>query len=319
MTENQRKEQVAGVAAGAGAYILWGFLPLYWKLINHVPSEEILAHRMIWSFVFMLIVLMFLRRIKKFVTELKELIANKKKLIGLLFAAIFITINWFTYIWAVNNNHVVEASLGYYINPLVSVLLGIVFLKERLSFWQIISFTFAAIGVSILTFNFGSIPWVAISLAVSFGLYGLLKKLTALGALTGLTIETMFITPVALLYVSFLVKDGSNSFVLSEPMTTALLFGAGVATAIPLLLFATGANRVSLSMIGFLQYIAPTIMLVLGVFLYNETFSQVHMISFIFIWIALAIFTLSNTRLLARFEPRMTKEKSYKKPDTHAG
>ncbi|MGM7703397.1 EamA family transporter RarD [Pseudalkalibacillus sp. Hm43] len=319
MTENQRKEQVAGVAAGAGAYILWGFLPLYWKLINHVPSEEILAHRMIWSFVFMLIVLMFLRRIKKFVTELKELIANKKKLVGLLFAAIFITINWYTYIWAVNNNHVVEASLGYYINPLVSVLLGIVFLKERLSFWQIISFTFAAIGVSILTFNFGSIPWVAISLAVSFGLYGLLKKLTALGALTGLTIETMFITPVALLYVSFLVNDGTNSFVLSEPMTASLLFGAGVATAIPLLLFATGANRVSLSMIGFLQYIAPTIMLVLGIFLYNETFSQIHMISFIFIWIALAIFTLSNTRLLARFEPRMTKEKSYKKPDTHAG
>lgn len=313
MTENQRKEQVAGVAAGAGAYILWGFLPLYWKLINHVPSEEILAHRMIWSFVFMLVVLMVLRRMKKFVHELKELVANKKKLIGLIFAAVFITINWYTYIWAVNNNHVVEASLGYYINPLVSVLLGIIFLKERLSFWQIVSFILASIGVLNLTIHFGSVPWVAISLAASFGLYGLLKKITALGALTGLTIETMFITPIALFYVSFLVKDGTNSFVLADPSTSALLFGAGVATAIPLLLFATGANRIPLSMIGFLQYIAPTIMLMLGVFLYHETFSQVHMISFVFIWIALTIFTLSNTKLLARFEPRMTKDKRYKK------
>ncbi|WP_349409424.1 EamA family transporter RarD [Pseudalkalibacillus sp. SCS-8] len=324
MTEAQRKEHLAGVAAGAGAYILWGILPLYWKLIQHVPSEEILAHRMIWSFVFMLGVLMVMKRINKFIRELKELFTNKKKLLGLIFASIFITINWYTYIWAVNNNHVVEASLGYYINPLVSVLLGIIVLKERLSFWQIISFLLATIGVLNLTLHFGSIPWVAISLALSFGLYGLLKKMTALGALTGLTIETMFITPIALIYVSFLVNDGSNSFVMADPNTALLLFGAGVATAVPLLLFATGANRISLTMIGFLQYIAPTIMLVIGVFLYNEPFSQVHMISFIFIWIALSIFTLANTKLLARFEPRLSKKaKAYehanKKPDSHAG
>ncbi len=311
MNENQTREQVAGVFAGAGAYILWGFLPLYWKLINHVPSEEILAHRMVWSFIFMLIVLAVLGRLKKFTRELKELMANRKKLFGLFFAAIFITLNWYTYIWAVNNNHVVDASLGYYINPLVSVLLGVIVLKERLSFWQIISFVLAAVGVLILTLHYGSIPWVAISLALSFGLYGLLKKLTALGALTGLTIETLFITPVALLYLSMLAANGSSSFQPADPLTVLLLVGAGVATAIPLLLFATGANRISLSMIGFLQYIAPTIMLILGVFLYNEIFSQVHLIAFLFIWFALSIFTLSNTRLLPRFEPRLTKAKSY--------
>ncbi|WP_261134862.1 EamA family transporter RarD [Bacillus sp. Marseille-Q3570] len=311
MNDNQKREQVAGVSAGAGAYILWGFLPLYWKLINHVPSEEILAHRMIWSFVFMLIVLGILRRQKKFTQELKELFANRKKLLGLIFAAVFITLNWYTYIWAVNNNHVVEASLGYYINPLVSVLLGVLVLKERLSFWQIISFILAAVGVLILTIHFGSVPWVAISLALSFGLYGLLKKLVALGALTGLTIETLFITPVALLYVSMLEVNGTSAFQFADLTTTLLLIGAGVATAVPLLLFATGANRISLSMIGFLQYIAPTIMLFLGIFLYNEVFSQVHLIAFMFIWIALSIFTLANTRLLARFEPRLTKAKSY--------
>lgn len=311
MTEIEKKDHAAGIAAGAGAYILWGILPLYWKLIDDVPSEEILAHRMIWSFAFMLIVLLVLRRTKKFVQELKELISNRKKLIGLTLAAVFITINWYTYIWAVNNNHVVEASLGYYINPLVSVLLGIIVLKERLSFWQIVSFILATIGVLNLTIHFGDVPWVAIALALSFGLYGLLKKMTALGALTGLTIETMLITPVALLYVSFLVKDGTNSFVLSDPSTSMILLGAGIVTAIPLLLFATGANRISLSMIGFLQYIAPSIMLMLGIFLYRETFSQVHLTSFIFIWIALAIFTLGNTKLLARFEPRLTKTKSY--------
>ncbi|MCF6139247.1 EamA family transporter RarD [Pseudalkalibacillus berkeleyi] len=311
MTEIEKKDHAAGIAAGAGAYILWGILPLYWKLIDYVPSEEILAHRMIWSFAFMLIVLLVLRRTKKFVQELKDLISNQKKLVGLTLAAIFITINWYTYIWAVNNNHVVEASLGYYINPLVSVLLGIIVLKERLSFWQIVSFILATIGVLNLTIHFGDVPWVAIALALSFGLYGLLKKMTALGALTGLTIETMLITPIALLYVSFLVKDGTNSFVLSDPSTSMILLGAGIVTAIPLLLFATGANRISLSMIGFLQYFAPTIMLFIGVFLYHETFSQVHLTSFIFIWIALAIFTLGNTKLLARFEPRLSKTKSY--------
>ncbi|WP_221568738.1 EamA family transporter RarD [Alkalihalobacillus sp. TS-13] len=305
------KEQVAGIAAGANAYIIWGFLPLYWKLVHHVPSEEVLAHRMIWSSVFMLLVLLILGRMKTFVRELKELKRDRRKLVGIILAAGFITLNWYAYIWAVNNNHIVEASLGYYINPLVSVLMGVIVLKERLCFWQMISFLLALIGVLNLTLHFGSFPWVAMTLALSFGFYGLLKKLTALGALTGLTIETMLITPVALIYISFLGANGSSAFKLSDPSTTLLLAGAGVVTAIPLLLFATGANRTSLSMMGFLQYLAPTISLILGIFLYHETFSKVHLLSFTFIWVALTIFTLSNTKWLSRYEPRISKMKSY--------
>ncbi|WLD93904.1 EamA family transporter RarD [Alkalihalobacillus sp. AL-G] len=311
MNEEQRKEQVIGVAATAGAYILWGFLPLYWKLVDHVPSGEVLAHRIIWSFAFMLFILFLMRRLKKFVRELKELASNRKKLFGIIFASLFISLNWFSYIWAVNNDHVVEASLGYYINPLISVLLGIIVLKERLSFWQLVSFLLALAGVLNLTLHFGSFPWVAFSLALSFGFYGLLKKLVALGALTGLTIETMLITPVALIYIGMIGGNGTSAFQFGDMSTALLLFGAGVVTAIPLLLFATGANRISLSMIGFLQYIAPTIMLFLGIFLYDEPFSQVHLISFIFIWTALAIFSFANTKLLARFEPRLSKAKSY--------
>ncbi|WP_257349964.1 EamA family transporter RarD [Pseudalkalibacillus decolorationis] len=309
MNEEQRKEQVTGVAAGAGAYMLWGFLPLYWKLVDHVPPGEVLAHRIIWSFAFMVLILFLMKRMKKFVRELKEITSNRKKLIGIIFASLFISLNWFAYIWAVNNDHVVEASLGYYINPLVSVLLGIIVLKERLSFWQLISFLLAMVGVLNLTLHFGSFPWVAFSLALSFGFYGLLKKLVKLGALTGIAIETMLITPVALIYVSIIGTNGTSAFQFSDMNTLLLLFGAGVVTAIPLLLFATGANRISLSMIGFLQYIAPTIMLFLGIFLYDEPFSQVHLVSFTFIWTALAIFSLANTRLLARFEPRLSKTK----------
>ncbi len=302
-------EQMIGILSGAGAYFLWGILPLYWKLVGQVPSEEVLAHRIIWSFAFMIIILIVLRKLTSFKIELLGIFRQPKTLAAIAFASVFITINWYAFIWAVNHDHVIQTSLGYYINPVISVLLGILFLKERLSFWQLISFALATIGVLNLVFQFGEIPWVSLILAMSFGLYGLLKKKARLGALTGLTIETLFITPFALIYLITVRTSVADAMYLEDPTLFGLLLGAGIVTAVPLLLFASGANRISLSMIGFLQYIAPTLMLIQGVFLYGESFTSVHLVSFVLIWAALVIFTLARTKLFRRIEPRSFQRK----------
>ncbi|RBW69851.1 EamA family transporter RarD [Bacillus taeanensis] len=305
MKLEQSNEQLIGILATIGAYVLWGFLPIYWKLIHGAVPEEILAHRIIWSFVFMIFILLLTKKLSSFWADFRGLMKTPKKLLGITLASFVISINWFAYIWAVNNNHVVEASLGYYMNPLVSVLLAMIFLKERLSFWQMISFFLALIGVLNMTVHFGSMPWVALSLAISFAVYGLLKKLASLGAMTGLTIETLIITPFALLYLGNLQTSGTSAFTVEEPLTALLLIGAGGATAIPLLLFASGANRIPLSLIGFLQYIAPTIMLIIGTVFYKEPFNDVHLVSFIFIWISLVIFSLSRTKQFIFLEQKL--------------
>lgn len=302
--EDRSKELAIGTWFGIAAYMIWGFLPLYWKLVDHVPATEVLAHRIFWSLIFMLIILMIANKWKVFKSEFSLIVKQKRVLGGILLASILISINWFTYIFAVTQEQIVEASLGYYINPLISVLLGMIVLKERLSVWQLISFILAAIGVIILTVSVGSLPWLALILATSFGLYGLVKKVANLGALTGLTIETLLVAPIALIYVFYLQMVGLSSFTLSDISTSGLLIMAGVATALPLLLFAASARRVPLSLIGFLQYIAPTISLLIGIFIYHEPFSKVHFISFAFIWIALAIFTLSRTKWMREIEER---------------
>ncbi|MCA0173591.1 EamA family transporter RarD [Bacillus sp. RAR_GA_16] len=307
--KNLDSEQTIGILSGAGAYFLWGILPLYWKLVGNVPSEEVLAHRIIWSFVFMMIILAVMRKMSSFKDELYTIVRQPKKLAAIAFASLFITINWYAFIWAVNHDHVIQTSLGYYINPLISVLLGILFLKERLSFWQLISFLLATIGVLNLVFRFGEIPWVSLVLAMSFGLYGLLKKKARLGALTGLTIETLLITPFALIYLITVRSSVADALYIQNSVTFSLLLGAGVVTAVPLLLFASGANRISLSMIGFLQYIAPTLMLIQGVFLYGESFTSVHVVSFTLIWAALVLFTFARTKLFRRIEPRYFQRK----------
>lgn len=288
-------EQSTGIFFAAFSYILWGFLPLYWKALQHVPAWELLAHRIVWSLVFMLVILLVMKKFSTIPTELKDLFSNKKRALGITLASICITLNWGLYIWAVNTNNIVEASLGYYINPLVSILLGIIVLKEKLSLWQTISICIAGLGVLILTVNFGSFPWIAIILAVSFGFYGLLKKMVQLGAVMGLTIETLLLAPCALLFLS-MVQTGENAAFGMDVLTTLLLIGAGVATAVPLLLFASGAKRIPLSMVGLLQYLAPTISLILGVFLYNEPFTKIHLIAFMCIWAALTIYTLTLTK-----------------------
>jgi chloramphenicol-sensitive protein RarD len=289
-------EQTKGVWYGALAYLIWGFLPLYWKPLDQSGSGEILAHRIFWSFVLMLAVMFLLKRKKDLIRDVKILFSSKKQFFSVFIASILISGNWLMYIWAVNNDHVVEASLGYYINPLVNVILGMAVLKERLNSWQIISFVIAACGVFLLTWEYGKFPWVAISLALSFGLYGLAKKLGSFDSLTGLTLETMFVVPAAFAYIAYLQWNGTGSFITGGISTTALLWGAGIVTALPLVLFAQGVKRITMTMTGFLQYIAPTIMLLLGVFLYHETFTDIHLVSFTLIWLALLIFTISKTK-----------------------
>ncbi|MFC4023480.1 EamA family transporter RarD [Oceanobacillus longus] len=281
-----------GILYTFSAYLLWGFLTMYWKQLEYVPAGQILAYRIVWSCAFMLLLVISLGKWRPFIRECHAIIKDRKKLFGITAASIVISLNWFLFIWAVVSGHVLQASLGYYINPLISILLGIIILKESVSKGQVISFILAAAGVLYLTFSYGVFPWVSLLLATSFALYGLLKKTVDIGALYGLTIETMIVAPVALIYLWVIPV---NSFTI-QPFITATnlyLIGAGIATAVPLLLFSSGAKQIPLAMVGFLQYITPTMMLILGVFLYNETFTTAHLITFILIWTALFIYMFS--------------------------
>lgn len=290
------RQDQAGIIYTAFSYFLWGILPIYWKWLNHVSAYEILANRIFWSFWFMLLFLFLSKRWKDFTAYIKTSLTKKKQLFALLLASLLISMNWFIYIWAVNTNQMVEASLGYYINPLVSVLLGVFILKESLSKAQMVSFGLAAIGVLILTISYGDFPWIAVGLAFSFGLYGLAKKLIQVESSIGLTLETLTIAPLSLLYLGYMYNEGSLSLFHVSSGTDLLLIGAGAVTAIPLLFFSKGAQQIPLYMVGFLQYIAPTLTLILGIWVYNETFSFTHLISFMFIWLALTIFTASRVQ-----------------------
>lgn len=273
---------------------MWGLLPIYWKWLDYIPSEEVLAHRIIWSLLFMGFLLTIIGKGPSFLSECKLLVKQPKLLVAMICASLLITCNWFTYIWAVAYDHVVEASLGYYINPLISVLLGVLFLKERLLKLQWAAVCMAAAAVMMLTLMVGAFPYIAISLAISFGLYGLIKKTVQTGALSSVAIESLLTAPIA---VSFLLARyglSSQMFYFNDGISFWLLAGTGVASATPLLLFAAGAKRIPLSMIGFLQYIAPTMMLLLGIFVYKETFTTVHFTAYSFIWVALLLFAFSQ-------------------------
>ncbi|SMC79304.1 EamA family transporter RarD [Sporomusa malonica] len=310
LRSDQGNERLAGVLFAAGAYLLWGVLPIYWKQLSQVPAYEILAHRVVWSCLFMFCILLATRGLRQFFKEMLDICRNRKKLLGLVIASLLISVNWLIYIWAVNENRVVETSLGYYINPLVSVLLGIVVLKERFSMWQSVSFALAAIGVITMTVSFGTIPWVSLSLAISFAFYGMCKKILGIGAVTATTLETLIVSPVAVAYLLYLAGQGVGTFSLSALPTSGLLMGAGAMTATPLLLFASGANRLPLSLMGFIQYVSPTIALAIGVLLYHEPFTTVHLISFSLIWLALGVFSLARTRIFVSAEEWIAKASS---------
>jgi chloramphenicol-sensitive protein RarD len=284
----------SGVLWAIGSYLIWGIMPIYWKNLEHVASAEILVSRIVWAFVLTLLVVLLMKDGRHLKEDIKTLWASQKDFWSLFAASALVSTNWFIYIWAVNHNYIVQSSLGYYINPLISVLLGIFFLKEKLSRAQQVAFLLATTGVTILTVSYGKFPWLAFTLAVTFAVYGLIKKQIKLDALRGLTIETFFITPFAIIYYIWLFMERDAVFLHSDLKTDILLILTGVATALPLIMYAKGIQRIPLYMAGFLQYIAPTMMLFLGVVVYNETFGGIELLSFAFIWLALLLFTASK-------------------------
>lgn len=288
------EKERSGVLWAISAYLVWGILPVYWKTLDNVPSAEILISRVVWAFVFTLLLILILRNGRHLKADIKMLWQSQRSFWLLFFASVLISANWFIYIWAVNHGYLVQTSLGYYMNPLISVLLGIFFLKEKLSTAQKIAFLLAVIGVATLTVSYGKFPWLSFALAVSFAVYGLVKKTIQLDALRGLAIETFFITPLAIGYYIWLFVNERAVFLHSDVKTDILLIFTGVATALPLVLFAKGVQRLPLYMAGFLQYIAPTMMLFLGVIIYGETFGKIDLLSFMFIWMALILFTVSK-------------------------
>lgn len=276
-----------GVLAAIGAYVSWGILPIYWKAIRAVPALEILCHRTVWSLLFVLLLLVITRHWSWVATSLRR----PRTLLLFLASACLLAANWYTYIWAVNAGHIVDSSLGYFINPLVSVLLGVLFLGERLRPWQGVAVAIAAVGVLYLTVGLGAFPWIGLLLAGTFGLYGLLRKIAPLGSLEGLTLETALLSLPALVYLLLLDRAGTGAFGHPNLAISFLLAGAGVVTAFPLLLFASAARHVTLATVGILQYIAPTLQFLLGVLVYGEPFSPGRLAGFAIIWLALAIYT----------------------------
>ncbi|MFB9751997.1 EamA family transporter RarD [Paenibacillus hodogayensis] len=274
------------------AYIMWGILPLYWKLFNNVPAGEILSHRIVWSFVFMGILVAVQRRWG----NLKRIAASRVLLLSLAASGLLITANWLIFIWAVNNGHVVETSLGYYLNPLLNVLLAVVFLREKPTRGQWLAIAIAGIAVLIIAIDYGRFPWVAISLAASFSLYGLAKKKIGQDASVGLLSETAVVLPVALGYWIYLAAVGRTTAWTLPAFTLVELLLSGAVTALPLLFFARAATRMALSTLGFVQYIGPTIMLFLSVIVFKEAVSPVLLVGFALIWSALVLYAVASVR-----------------------
>ncbi|CUR61372.1 Protein RarD [metagenome] len=277
-----------GLILGALAYVLWGTFPLYWRLLEPAGAVEILAHRIVWSLVTMVLVLVLWRR----VGQLKALLRNRRRLLLISAAAVVITFNWGGYIWGVNNGRVVETSLGYFINPLVTVLMGVLILGERLRRLQWVAMGIALVAVVVITADYGRPPWIALLLAFSFGTYGLLKKQAGVGAVESITLETMLLAPVAGAYVVWLVATGESTFG-TEGVGHALVFTTtGIVTAVPLILFGAAAIRVSMVSLGLLQYLAPTIQFALGIAVFHEDMPASRWIGFGLVWLALALFTV---------------------------
>jgi chloramphenicol-sensitive protein RarD len=283
-------KKYSGVLAAAGAYICWGVLPAYWKLLSGVPAYEILSHRMVWSLLLTLGVIVLLRREEVFFRAARE----RQNLITFSTTALLLAINWLLYIWAVNAGFIVETSLGYFINPLINVLFGMIFFGERLRALQWAAIAFAVLGVLYLTFYYGRFPWIAMVLAVTFATYGLLHKKNPLPPLDGLCLETaVFFVPSAVFLCGLEYVQG-GSFGHIGLSGSLLLAGAGIITTIPLLLFGYAAHKIPLSTLGLLQYMAPSINLVLGVFVYGEDFSRQRMVGFLLIWVGLALYVAEN-------------------------
>jgi len=286
----KNEKEYTGICCGILSSILWGSIPFYWKMLKQISPDEILAHRIVWSLLFLLVLIILQKKTGLFMENFK----NPKHVFLAFLSAVFLSINWLVYIWAVNSNHVIEVSMGYYINPILSVLFGVVFFREKLSRYHKAALFLAIAGVAISVFAYGGIPWISLVIAGSFAIYGLLKKMTPFEAVTGFSMETVMIFPFALGFIAYKQMSGSGALGKVSPVCTILLLCSGIVTAVPFLLFAESAKTVRLSVLGFLQYFSPTISFLLGIFVFHEKLTGTGLWSFIFIWAAIAAFSLSG-------------------------
>jgi chloramphenicol-sensitive protein RarD len=286
------KEERGALIAGLAAFGFWGVIPIYWKWMAAVPAPQILAHRVVWTALFLILVLSWKQRWNEVLSAMR----SRRAALYCLASGASISVNWLVFIWAVNTNHVLETSLGYFMTPLVNVLFGAVFLRERLSRVQLASVLLATVGVLNLTMGYGRFPWVAVVLAVSFGLYGLLRKLSGTAATPGLFVETVLLVPVAIGYLVVQQLHGTFFFGAPHWGASLLLFTTGVVTGLPLVWFGHAARHLRMTTLGFLQYIAPSCTFFLSIFFYDEPFTRAHLITFALIWLALAIVTAETLR-----------------------
>jgi len=281
-----------GIFFAFGAYFLWGILPIYWGLINDIGAFEILSFRIVLSMIFMLFIVILTKNTEPFKRDIQRLFTNPIQLIAIIAAGYVITINWGTFIWAVTNGHVLQSSLGYYINPLVSILLALIFLKERFNKLEWIAIGLAVVGVLYMTLKIGVFPGISLLLAGSFGIYGLIKKLIPIDAISSITIECIVTAPAGFIYLWYIWHHGGLTFGMN--VSSFWLLFSGAVTAVPLILFSAGARRIPLSLTGFIQYIGPTLMFLIGIFLFKEPFDLDQLITFIFIWIGIIIYSISQ-------------------------
>ncbi|MBO6791206.1 MAG: EamA family transporter RarD [Dinoroseobacter sp.] len=288
----RNEDSLSGLAFAVSAYVFWGFLPLYMKMMDHIPAEEVLAHRVIWSVPVAGLVLIVLRRTDDLMAALRT---PRVLAMGLLTSAL-ISLNWWVYVWSIANDQAIDAALGYYINPLFSIALGAILLKEKLTRSQLIAIGLAAVAVAVLTYEAGSLPLVALTLTLSWGFYAYFRKTLPVGANQGFMLEVLILTPFALIYLAWIWMIDVQHFGAGVTLDTWLLFGCGLITAGPLMLYANGAKRLRLSTIGILQYIAPTMIFLVAVFVFEEPFGRGKAIAFPMIWLALIIYSTSMFR-----------------------
>ncbi|OGP59208.1 MAG: hypothetical protein A2V65_12470 [Deltaproteobacteria bacterium RBG_13_49_15] len=310
MNDKTKPESFSGAASAVSAFLIWGLTPIYFKWLKAVPPFEILMHRIVWSFLFLMPFVFFLG----YRQELRLALKNRNTLGILVATTLLVSCNWFIFIWAINNDQILQTSLGYYINPLINVLLGMIFLRERLraAQWGAVLIAFA--GVGYLTVQFGKLPWISLTLALTFGFYGLIRKVAPVSALVGLSVETLLMFAPAVAYLIYIGGAGDGAFFQKGLNVDLLLMAAALVTAPPLLLFTIGARRLHMSTIGILQYIAPSSTFLLAVFIYGEPFSRAKLWTFMLIWIALCIYSADSLIYYRKVNPVVAKAKDAPDP-----
>jgi len=296
MTDQHHPDEALGILYAGGTYVIWGFVPLYWAMLSAVSPLEVTLHRILWGALFALCVTL----VRGNFLRVVAILSTRRMLLALATSSVLIATNWTVYIWCVASHRLIEASLGYYLTPLISMALGVALLGEKISRLRLVAMGLAALAVAVQVFELGYLPWAGLSIAVSFGFYGYMRKRTPVDSLDGLTVETLLLFPVTVVLIGFWALQGTGAFDLSHPARDALLMGAGPITAIPLVMFAAGARRIRMTTLGFLQYLSPSITLVVATTLLGESFSHTDAITFGCVWSALALVALEGQFVRAR-------------------